>query len=48
MFRKKLVSKLAMGLQKFPCEACNFSGAVLYSGKKIVVVPCLCVKNKEN
>lgn len=48
MFRKKLVSKFGMASKRVPCEACRFSAVVLYSGNRIQVIPCLCVKNKEN
>ena len=30
-----------------PCVVCNFSAIVFDYGKKIEVVPCLCVKNKK-
>jgi hypothetical protein len=42
MFRKKFSATY-----RVPCVSCNFSALVLYSGKTIQVVPCVCVKNKK-
>ena len=42
MFKRK-----RFGGQYFvPCDVCRFSAVVLDYGKRIEVVPCLCVKNK--